>query len=72
MLENGHGDVELSQEEKDKIACWIDLLVPFCGDYTEAHAWSPDEIRLYDHFLEKRTQMERAERSNIDAFLARQ
>ncbi len=69
MLEDGHGDVELSQEEKDKIACWIDLLVPFCGDYAEAHAWSLDEIRMYDHFLDKRTRMEQLERHNIAELL---
>ena len=44
LLEQGHGDVKLSREEIDKIACWIDLLVPFCGDYLEANAWSEAEI----------------------------
>ncbi len=38
MLEKGHEVVELSQREMDKIACWIDLLVPYCGDYIEANA----------------------------------
>ncbi|HPD46221.1 MAG TPA: hypothetical protein P5279_04205 [Anaerohalosphaeraceae bacterium] len=70
ILEKGHYDVKLSAEELDKIACWIDLLVPFCGDYREAHAWSEEEIRKYEHFLEKRKDMEVLERSNIAALLA--
>ena len=69
-FEKGHYDVKLSAEELDKIACWIDLLVPFCGDYREAHAWSEEEIRKYEHFLEKRKDMEVLERSNIAALLA--
>jgi len=33
MLKKGHNKVALSREELDKISCWIDLLVPYCGDY---------------------------------------
>jgi hypothetical protein len=70
ILEQGHQDVKLSREEMDKIACWIDLVVPYCGDYTEANAWSPEEVRKYDHFLAKRKQMEQIEQKNIEAFTA--
>jgi len=44
MLEKGHNKVALSREEMDRIACWIDLQVPFCGDYLEANAWSEAEL----------------------------
>ena len=27
-----------------KLACWIDLLVPYCGDYREANAWSQEDL----------------------------
>jgi hypothetical protein len=54
----------------DKIACWIDLLVPFCGDYTEANAWDENERKKYAHFLEKRERMAAVERQNIEAMLA--
>ena len=37
-LEPDHYGVNLSQEEKDKVVCWIDLCVPFCGSYMEANA----------------------------------
>ncbi len=36
---------ELSREELDKLAAWIDLVVPFCGNYVEANAWSDDALR---------------------------
>ena len=58
QLEAGHHDVKLSREEFEKIACWIDLLVPFCGDYREAAAWTEEEVKKYDHFLSKRERLE--------------
>jgi hypothetical protein len=70
MLEKGHNDVKLSREDIDKIACWIDLLVPYCGDYTEANAWSQKDIEKYDHFLQKRKRMEQIELENIEALIA--
>ncbi|MHC4120969.1 MAG: HzsA-related protein [Planctomycetota bacterium] len=70
ILEQGHEGVKLSREEMDKIACWIDLVVPFCGDYTEANAWSPEELKKYEHFMSKRKRMEQIEQRNIEALLA--
>ncbi len=37
-------DVNVSDEEKRRMACWIDLCVPFCGSYTEANRWA-DEVK---------------------------
>jgi hypothetical protein len=65
LLENGHYAVQLSHEEFEKIACWIDLLVPFCGDYTEANAWSAAERARYQHFLDKRKRMEHTENASL-------
>jgi len=70
ILEEGHKDVKLSQEEMDKIACWIDLLVPYCGDYIEANAWTQEEVDKYNHFMKKRERMEETERKNIEALTA--
>jgi hypothetical protein len=70
LLEKGHYEVKLNREEMDKIACWIDLLVPFCGDYTEANAWNEAEKKKYAHFLAKRERMAAIERQNIQALLA--
>jgi hypothetical protein len=71
LLEQGHGDVRLSREEMDKIACWIDLLVPFCGDYLEANAWSEEELQKYSRFLAKRKRMQEIERRNIEQWIGR-
>jgi len=70
MLEKGHKNVKLSREEMDKLCCWIDLLVPYCGDYLEANAWSDAEKAKYARYQAKRERMEQLERENIAAFLA--
>lgn len=70
ILEQGHEGVKLSREEIDKLACWIDLLVPYCGDYTEANAWTQEELHKYDHFMKKRRRMEEIERKNIKELIA--
>jgi hypothetical protein len=71
LLEQGHQGVKLSREELDKIACWIDLLVPYCGDYREANAWTEDEMKKHERYAEKRRQMEEVEQQNIDALLGK-
>lgn len=65
LLAEGHRGVQLSREELDKIACWIDLLVPYCGDYREANAWSEAEAACYDRLLAKRTRMAAIESANV-------
>ncbi len=65
MLTEGHYDVRLTPEEIETLACWIDLQVPFCGDYEEANLWTPEERAKYRHFLEKRRRMEDLEHRNI-------
>jgi len=72
LLEQGHQGVKLSREELDKIACWVDLLVPYCGDYREANAWTEEEMKKYERYAEKRRSMEELEQQNIDAMLGRQ
>jgi len=70
MLEAGHNGVELSREEMDKIACWIDLLVPYCGDYIEANCWNEDELKKYLHFQTKRDAMAAMEADNIHRLIS--
>jgi hypothetical protein len=65
MLQQGHKGVKLSREEVLQIACWIDLLVPYCGDYREANAWTGDEIEKYERYAAKRRRMENLERENV-------
>ena len=69
LLESGHQGVKLSREELAKIACWIDLLVPYCGDYREANAWTEAEMKKHERYVEKRREMEEKEQQGIDAML---
>jgi len=69
LLEKGHKEVKVSREELDKIACWIDLAVPYCGNYLEANAWTVEEMKLYERFAEKRRQMEEVDQDSIRALL---
>ena len=69
MLRNGHKDIVLAKAEIDRLACWIDLLVPYCGDYAEANAWSDDDKVKYARYLNKRRRMEALERRNIEEFV---
>jgi hypothetical protein len=45
--------------------------VPYCGDYTEANAWTDEERKKYDHFLRKRREMEALERRSFEELLER-
>ena len=69
-LAEGHNDVKLPRAELETIACWIDLLVPFCGDYTEANCWSEGDRDKYAHFLEKRQRLEALERQSIGELMS--
>ena len=70
MLADGHGEANLSRGEQDLIAMWIDLGVPYCGDYTEAAAWSGPEYAKYNRALEKRRLMQEMDKASIESMLA--
>jgi hypothetical protein len=72
LLDEGHEDVQLSFEEYEKLACWIDMLVPYCGDYLEANTWSESDRKMYAHFAAKRERMETAESEAIEALIETQ
>ena len=38
-LEPSHYGVQLTAEEKERVACWIDLNVPFAGSWMELNYW---------------------------------
>ena len=68
MLEGGdHYGVKLSEPELDHFIVWIDLLVPYAGDYTEA--MNEEQIPRYNKFLEKRRRWHAEEARNIEQFL---
>jgi hypothetical protein len=70
LLEQDHAGEKLSREELAKLACWIDLAVPYCGDYLEANAWSPAEKARYERFQQKRRHLEQIEQANLEAWTA--
>jgi hypothetical protein len=69
LLDRGHQNVALSTDSLDRLAAWIDLGVPFCGDYVEANTWNAAETAKYQHYLEKRTRLEAEEHRAIQALV---
>ena len=51
-LEPSHYNVQLTDREKGRVACWIDLCVPYCGSYMEANTWDRIE-HTYIHTYRK-------------------
>ncbi|MBN1443612.1 MAG: hypothetical protein JXA90_12955, partial [Planctomycetes bacterium] len=70
LLESGHKDVVLTDAEMRTIACWIDLAIPYCGDYEEANVWSEEERSAYRRLLDKRRRMEEIERRDRQEILS--
>jgi hypothetical protein len=66
LLEEGHHGITLTPEELERVACWIDLAIPFCGDYVEGAAWTAAEHEKYEHFLAKRRRLEALEARSED------
>ena len=66
LAENGqtHHDVKLTREELDKLALWIDLLVPACGDYEECNAWSEGDHRKFAYYEGKKNEMHQLDALN--------
>ena len=64
FLEPSHYGVQVSDEEKRAVACWIDLNVPYCGTHAQSNTWTPEEKKEFQYFLDKRDAFARQE---IDA-----
>ncbi len=69
MIEKGHQNVKLSQEEWDKICAWIDLNIPFAGEYDESSLWSDAEKAFYRIRVQERSRNEAIEARNIREFI---
>jgi hypothetical protein len=68
MIEDHKPTIELTKEELDKIAAWIDLLVPHDGEYTES--MSDEDKAIYQVKMDKRKAWEAVEKANIESFLS--
>jgi hypothetical protein len=56
-LDAGHCKT-ITPKEIAVLAMWVDLGVPFCGDYKEANLWSEQEMAKYERYYNKRKQFE--------------
>ena len=50
-------------------AAWIDLGVPFCGDYVESNAWTDAEFEHYLQMQRKRERLAKEVRENTEALI---
>ena len=69
MLKRGHGKTKITREELDKLAAWIDLYVPYCGDYYEANTWNENDMKYYKYYENKGKSNEEAEAEAIEKYL---
>jgi len=65
-FEPGHHDVKVDDIEKRIFACWLDLLVPFCGSYTQHNTWTDAEKAEFQYFQEKRRVYAAVELESFD------
>lgn len=69
VLESGHHGVKLSREELDKICAWIDLNIPFAGEYDESNIWNEEEQKYYKERVAERLRNEQLDERNIRQFI---
>jgi hypothetical protein len=67
LLRKGHEKVKMTREEMDKIACWIDLVLPHSGSWTEG--MRPEDKVIYMKVHKKRVEWEKQEAANIRAYI---
>lgn len=60
-FEPAHHGVRVTDNEKRTFACWLDLLVPFCGSYAQHNTWTDAEKAEFGYFQEKRRAYAAAE-----------
>lgn len=68
-LQKGHGGTNVSGEEIRTVAMWLDLLVPYVGDYREANNWTDEEKAFYDYYDEKREKAREEDRENVRRYV---
>jgi len=68
-LENGHKGVSLAKSEIETVALWLDLLVPFIGDYKEANDWTQEEMEYYEYYEAKAEKARLENEENIRLYI---
>lgn len=60
-----HRDVKIDEASIRVLALWIDLLVPYLGDYYELNRWSAGDRAYYRYYLAQRERNAEIVRDNI-------
>jgi hypothetical protein len=61
-----NGGTKLTREELDKFCAWIDLCVPYCGDYMENNIWDEKTEKKYIHYHTKRESLAEENRRSTE------
>lgn len=67
-LEEGHVK-NLPREAFDRIQAWIDLNIPYVGDYRDNNTWKQEYKERYENKIKERDRNEAIEAKAIDAFI---
>ena len=68
-LKNGHGNTVITPHEINTIAMWIDILVPYVGDYEEANNWTQEKLELWQYHKGKRQKTQEEEAIAISEYI---
>jgi hypothetical protein len=66
LLRIGHRDAKLTDTEIRTLAAWIDLLVPYTGDYHHGATWTPEQAAYYRYYEDKRRVNKLVEAQELD------
>ena len=64
--DENHKEVKLGEKDVKTLALWIDLLVPFCGDYVEANQWTVADRAQYEYYWAKRVAEDEIDAFNVE------
>ena len=70
-LDGGHCKT-IKPEEIALLAAWVDLAVPFCGDYVEANSWDETEMKKHLQYKVKRDRADAEDAATLKALGQRQ
>ena len=69
LLKAGHGKTKLSTDEINTVSAWIDLNVPFIGEYDEMNDWSADDVAFFNQKMAERRRNEAIDAKNVGSYI---
>ena len=69
LLKTGHGKTKLTADEINTVSAWIDLNVPFIGEYDEMNDWNAADISLFGKKMAERRRNEAIDTKNIADYI---